>query len=131
MLRLFRYAFRQLRESPGFAATAVLMLIFGMGSSTAIFAVLDAVLLEPLLCAARSSRGCGFPTRPHCFHPNDAGLSVAVDDVQQSRCISSMVADSEDNRCYGGSSDSYRVAVVLLDAGNSFRTRNKLADHGE
>jgi predicted permease len=48
MFALVRYALRQLRESPGFAATAILTLTLGIGSSTAIFAVLDAVLLEPL-----------------------------------------------------------------------------------
>lgn len=48
MFQLLRYAFRQLRQSPGFAATAILTLTIGIGASTAIFAVLDAVLLEPL-----------------------------------------------------------------------------------
>jgi predicted permease len=48
MFLLLRYALRQLRETPGFAATAILTLALGIGSSTAIFAVLDAVLLEPL-----------------------------------------------------------------------------------
>jgi predicted permease len=48
MFALVRYALRQLRESPGFAATAILTLTLGIGSSTAIFAVLDSVLLEPL-----------------------------------------------------------------------------------
>jgi len=47
MFQLIHRAFRQLRESPGFAVVAVLTLTLGIGASTAIFAVLDAVLLEP------------------------------------------------------------------------------------
>ncbi len=48
MFRLLRHAFRQLRQSPGFAATAILTLTVGIGATVAIFAILDAVLLEPL-----------------------------------------------------------------------------------
>lgn len=48
MLQPLQHSWRSLRRSPMFAATAVLTLTIGIGASTAIFAVVNGVLLRPL-----------------------------------------------------------------------------------
>ena len=68
-----RYALRQFQRNPGFALVAIITLALGIGASTAIFSVIDNVLLEP------------FPYKDagHIVYPRLHGAHKAPDEGRQ------------------------------------------------
>lgn len=67
MLSHLRYALRQLLKAPGFTITAIVILSLSIGLSTAIFSLIDAVILKPLPFphSERLVEVC----EPHQHHP--------------------------------------------------------------
>ena len=84
------YAFRGLRRNPGFTAVAVLTLALGIGANTAMFSVLNAVLLRPLPYPAPQQLAMFWTEMPN--QALREGRS-AYRDVEQWRIQSKTVSD--------------------------------------
>src|SRR5215472_12468551 len=102
-----RYALRQIRKSPGFAATAVLTLAIGIGANTGLFMLVDTLLLRPVPVQDPSSLYQVFGqlsdrTSLGGFSPREYQAVLSNSDV-----FSQVIADTEvrarnRNRAMGG-----------------------------
>jgi predicted permease len=87
MGRDIRFGLRQLRRSPGFAVTSLLIVAVGMGVTTAMYSIVYAVILKPLPFAqpnrlvsitAQPWNSLGMPTIEDWQHATDAFTSIAA-----------------------------------------------------
>ena len=88
LLQNLHYGLRQLKRSPGFAAVAILTLALGVGANTAIFSVIQAVLLHPA--------GISEPDRVASFHTrytqlNLPSIGVSVPDFKDAQSLTELV----------------------------------------
>ena len=121
LLRDLQYAGRNLRRSPGFATLAILIMALGIGANTAVFSVVNAVLLKPL--AYRDADRIVALTNSSTAREAPTALSkqVSIPDVQdwrdQSASFSAMAyyASRESAVMQGSTAEYAQVASVSPD----------------
>jgi putative ABC transport system permease protein len=107
LLQDLRYGARMLRKSPGFTCVAVLTLALGIGANTAIFSLVDGILLRPLPFAAPQNLVSITGTFPK-------GGFVAMREQVQSLDTAAYFEGHEFNLT--GRGDPLRVSGVLVSA---------------
>ena len=117
MLNMIRYATRSLLRSPGFTLAAVLCLGLAIGANTAIFTVLNAVLLKPLAYAEPSrlvmlwERNAERPEGHNVVAPADF-----LDWRARTRSFSGMAAIAEGHVTLTGLGEAQQVPVQSVTA---------------
>jgi putative ABC transport system permease protein len=103
-----RYGLRTLRNSPGFAAVAVLTLAIGIGANTAIFSFVDAILLKPLPYA-NPDRIMRVLEKPPGGGPNVISALNYLDWAKQNTVFEYMAAQTGGGVSFSGSGEPVQL----------------------
>jgi len=115
LLHDLRYGARTLRKSPGFAAVAILTLALGIGANTALFSVVNGVLLNPLpYPQANQLVGLWWDRSPG-QHSSIPYLNF-LDWQKQNTAFSAVGAYQQDNMIVTGAGEPERVDGVRVSA---------------
>ena len=115
LLQDLRYAFRLLAKSPGFTAIAALTLALGIGANTAIFSVVNAVLLRPL--AFRDPSRLVIVAEKSPFPTISTSYQNFVDWRDQSRSFESMEATRGTGLSLTGAGEPELLLARMATAG--------------
>ena len=117
VIRDLRYGLRMLRKSPGFTAVAVLTLALGIGANTAIFSVIDAVLLNRLPYPNASGLVMVWEQNPgRGWFRNVVSAANFVDWRKQNQVFTAMAAIGEGSYDAGGSGEPLEVRGEQVSA---------------
>jgi putative ABC transport system permease protein len=111
-----RYGLRQLRRNPGFTAVAVITLALGIGANTAIFSVVNAVLLRPLPFAAPQQLVSVVSTRLRGNVADNASYPDFADWRAQNHAFSQMAAYHTDNFTLAGRGEAMHIQGAVVSA---------------
>jgi putative ABC transport system permease protein len=120
LLKDIRYGVRSLLKRPGFTVVAVMTLALGIGVNTAIFSVINAVLLRPL--------AYGEPARVLTFRSNQSAPDLA-DVEKQSHVFSSFGGEVKQPMDYTAGSEPVQFQVGQV-TGGFFETLGVKAERG-
>jgi len=115
LLQDLRYGVRMLGKSPGFTAIAILTLALGIGANTALFSVVNGVLLNPLPYP-RPNRLVALYSRAGNFQESSISYPNFLDWQRNNRSFASLGAYRSDNFNLIGAGVPERVRAEMISA---------------